>query len=126
MNSTVNKATYTLLFKPKQQHKSEKARRKTNSREKNETTGGKRGHRRQHDRVCHTTWSCVPDNTAMPLRPWAALKHHVQPVAVAVIGVLHFSNAAFCASFWFAGSALDLLSWAYWASFETSLDLGWP
>ena len=37
-----------------------------------------------------------------------------------------FSNVAFCASFLFADFTLDLPSWAYWASFTTSLDLVWP
>jgi len=36
------------------------------------------------------------------------------------------SNAVFCAFSWFASFALDLPSWAYWASFATPLDLVLP
>jgi len=101
MNSTHNKARYILLLKTKQQHKSDNRAGKQKAARNQSIPGGR--------------W---------PPRPWQPPRAGRGGLWLARL--LRSSNAAFCASFWFAGFALDLPSWAYWASFATSLDLVWP
>jgi len=102
MNSSPNMARYTLLLKPKQQHKPKNHAEKRTAAKENETTEGKGRH---HGLAVAATTACGAS--------WLVCAHR-------------FSNAAFCAFFWFVEFALDLPSWAYWASFATSLDLVWP
>jgi len=100
MNSPLNKARYTFLVKPKQQHILKNRARKRKAVKENETTGAEGG-------------TTIVATTMAGGALWPGRLHR-------------FSNAAFCASFWFAGFALDHPSWACRASFATSLDLVWP
>jgi len=65
--------------------------------------------------------SCVASGTAVRPPPRSVLTTTSRPWWCLALSFRRFSNAAFWCSFWSVGSTLDLLPWAYWASFANFL-----